>query len=70
MAFADTTPQGAASPSVRGAGLLARLVRMMENHPRMRRVQALNALSDADLARMGLTRQEAIMQVLGDRVYH
>lgn len=70
MALTDTNPHCAPRPAATGGGFLGWLVRIMENHPRMRMVERLNALSDEDLARTGLTRQEAVMQVFGDRIYH
>jgi hypothetical protein len=42
------------------------LVKMAEANPRMRQAEALAALSDQDLAKRGLRRQDIAMHVFGD----
>lgn len=49
----------------RGFGaILNGLTAMSERHALYRQLSALNELSDEDLARKGLTREEAIRQIL------
>ncbi len=53
-----------------GAGLLAMLVRIAERSPKYRALQAYGALSDADLARIGMTRADVVARVFGARAYY
>ena len=41
------------------------IVRLAENSPRMRALNALNAMSDEDLAARGTTRQAEILRIVG-----
>lgn len=45
------------------------LVRLGENSSIMRQIDALNALSDAELAERGLTREEILHRVFAGRMY-
>lgn len=45
------------------------LVDLGEAHPRMRRVQQLQAMSDAELAKRGLQRDEIVRYVFQDMFY-
>lgn len=60
-------------PAKSGRGLLARifdgLVNIAENNHRVRRVKQLNALSDEELARRGLTRDQIARHVFRDVMY-
>ncbi len=50
-------------------GFIGILVRMAEASPRYRLLQKYNALSDAQLAEMGMTRADVVERVFGARVY-
>ena len=41
------------------------VIAMAERHPRYKAVEKLNAMSDEQLAEKGLTRVEAVRQILG-----
>ncbi|CUH54017.1 DUF1127 domain-containing protein [Shimia sp. R11_0] len=45
------------------------LVAMMENNSRVQHVQALNALSDAELAERGLKRDDIVAHVFRDMMH-
>ena len=45
------------------------LVKIAENNDRVRKVQALHSLSDAELARRGLKRDDIVRHVYGDYFY-
>ncbi|ANB34776.1 DUF1127 domain-containing protein [Rhodovulum sulfidophilum] len=67
MALANTHvagPRGSFFSSV-----IAAMVRMVENHPRTRALDRLNAISDEELAARGLTRQDVIRRIFSDRFY-
>lgn len=49
--------------------LTAFFARMVENHPRTRQIERLNATSDAELARRGLSREDVIRHIFRDRYY-
>ena len=54
-------------------GILNRIMdaidRMYANHPRLVRVERLNAMSDDELARRGLRRQDIVRHVFNDIYY-
>ena len=45
------------------------VVKIAESDPRFKRLEALSALSDEQLAARGLRRSDIVRQVLGDRLY-
>jgi hypothetical protein len=45
------------------------MVTRMENHPRLKQIERLQALSDEDLAARGLMRSEIVHHVFRDRMY-
>ncbi|MCA8880300.1 MAG: DUF1127 domain-containing protein [Rhodobacteraceae bacterium] len=49
--------------------LLNVLVHLAEASPRMRAIQKYQAMSDAELAARGLTRDEIVHHVFGDKFY-
>ncbi|MFN4158279.1 MAG: hypothetical protein ACK4GO_07750 [Gemmobacter sp.] len=66
-----TTNHAAARPgflSRLGAGLWAVLMSLAEHGPMMGEVRRLNALSDADLAARGLTREGEVRRIFGARM--
>ncbi|MCE8509422.1 DUF1127 domain-containing protein [Ruegeria pomeroyi] len=50
------------------AGIFDALVRVGEANARIRRINALSALTDTELAARGLRRADIIRRVLSDRV--
>lgn len=48
---------------------LALMVRHFERHPRMRRIEALKALDDEDLAAQGIRRADIVRHVCGARFF-
>ncbi|HCE70182.1 DUF1127 domain-containing protein [Ruegeria pomeroyi] len=50
------------------AGIFDALVRVGEANAKIRQINALSALSDAELAERGLRRADIIRRVLSDRV--
>lgn len=52
-----------------GNGVLNLLVLIAECTPRYRAIQHYNALSDEDLAEMGMTRTDVVQKVFGARLY-
>ncbi|MFT4782824.1 MAG: hypothetical protein ACI9IV_000553 [Paracoccaceae bacterium] len=44
-------------------------VRVMENHPRLKKVEALRALSDEQLAQRGMKRTDIVAHVFSDRMH-
>lgn len=52
-----------------GQGLLDLLVVIAEASPRYRLLQKYNALSDAQLAEMGMTRADVVTRVFGARIH-
>ncbi|SIO06134.1 hypothetical protein SAMN05444722_0276 [Rhodovulum sp. ES.010] len=67
MAVAQTNVTGRTGSLF--SGLMALMVRMVENHPLARQVDELNSYSDEDLAAKGLTRQDALRHIFRDRYY-
>lgn len=70
--MADTSAYGAAARTSLGSLILAPfvaigriLVSMAEASPKVREIERLNAQSDADLARRGVTRDSEIRRILG-----
>lgn len=68
------------SPSFSAAGILRAigapfravgifLVLLAESGPRMEQIRRLNALSDADLAARGLTREGEVRRIFGGFIY-
>lgn len=59
------------------AGILTRIAARVlewmdnyaENHPLMRQVRSLQALSDEELAKRGIARQDIVREVFGHRFY-
>ncbi|MFN3972628.1 MAG: DUF1127 domain-containing protein [Gemmobacter sp.] len=51
-----------------GAGLWSVLMSLAEHGPMMAEVRRLNALSDADLAARGLTREGEVRRIFGTRL--
>ncbi|MCB1333219.1 MAG: DUF1127 domain-containing protein [Roseivivax sp.] len=66
-------PHSTVSASAGLTGLLAKLGRKLvslgENHPRLRQMERLMALSDAELAARGLTREGIARHVFKDVYY-
>ncbi|MCC5957178.1 MAG: hypothetical protein JJU07_13850 [Natronohydrobacter sp.] len=52
-----------------GNAVLNLLVSIAEFTPRYRAIQYYNALSDEDLAEMGMTRADVVQKVFGGRMY-
>lgn len=52
-----------------GNRILSALTAIAEANPRMREMERLSAKSDADLAKMGLKREEIVRHVLRDSLY-
>ncbi|WP_071795493.1 DUF1127 domain-containing protein [Natronohydrobacter thiooxidans] len=52
-----------------GNGVLNLLVLIAEFTPRYRAIQYYNALSDEELAEMGMTRADVVQKVFGARMY-
>lgn len=50
-------------------GFVEGLEHYMERHARTDRINALNARSDEELARMGLRREDIVRHVYRDRLY-
>ncbi|MHA6264558.1 hypothetical protein ACXYMO_15250 [Arenibacterium sp. CAU 1754] len=73
MAYTATHTAGAAiEPGVFKRFLTAMwdgLVRIGENSTIMRQVDALNAMSDDELAARGLTRQQVLHRIFAGRLY-
>lgn len=74
MALTDTTPS--AAPLSLGAILAAPfraignfMVAIMESNSRIQRVDALNAMSDEQLAERGLRREDIVRHVFGDYMH-
>ncbi|MBK1636896.1 DUF1127 domain-containing protein [Rhodovulum adriaticum] len=67
MALANTNITGLHVPTL--GNLVGVFARIVENHPRSRQVATLNATSDAELARRGVTREEVIRHIFRDRYY-
>ncbi|MGB0662088.1 MAG: DUF1127 domain-containing protein [Mangrovicoccus sp.] len=42
------------------------MISVMENHPRMKKIERLQALSDEQLAEIGLTRETIVRHVFRD----
>ncbi|MDU8912036.1 DUF1127 domain-containing protein [Aestuariicoccus sp. MJ-SS9] len=51
------------------AWIFAGMMKIAENNPRLRRARALQALSDAQLAELGLTRETIAHHVFRDVYY-
>ncbi|MEY8839851.1 DUF1127 domain-containing protein [Cribrihabitans sp. XS_ASV171] len=49
-------------------GLWDALIRMGEANEKVRRIEALSALSDQELAKLGLARQDIIRHVMGSLI--
>lgn len=75
MAYTSTHTGKSAIPSFwngLGAALSTlgkKFVSIGENHPRMKRIEALQALSDEELAKRGLTRATIMRHVFADSYY-
>lgn len=70
MALAHTDHEHGSHLSLNPLPALGRLfVALMERNALARRVDRLNALSDEELARRGLTRQDAVREIFRDRYY-
>lgn len=67
MSLANTHVAGQRGSLV--SSIIAAMVRIVENHPRTRALEKLNAISDEDLAARGLTRQDVIRRIFSDRFY-
>ena len=52
-----------------GIAVFEALARMGERSPQMRRISALSAMTDEQLAERGLKRENIVQHVLGDRFY-
>lgn len=52
-----------------GNGLLNLLVAIAEHTPRYQAIQYYNALSDEQLAELGMTRSDVVHKVFGARIY-
>lgn len=50
-------------------GFIAFMVRIAESNHRVQRVERLQALSDEQLAKLGLKREEIVKHVFGDVMY-
>lgn len=73
MAFMDIAGAGRTATATRNGGLLARIGRIFtrigEAQSRATEVERLNAKTDADLARMGLKREDIARHVFRDIIY-
>ncbi|SNR34700.1 hypothetical protein [Puniceibacterium sediminis] len=72
MAIAATnTPSNSIGHTLTGAfdGIINFLVRIAESNGRMKAVERLNAMSDAELAARGLKREEIVRHVFRDMFY-
>ena len=73
MAYTTThLPQAEAGQGIVArffGGLVDSLVRMAEADPRFRKLNALAAMSDEELARRGLRRDQIAREVLGGTYY-
>ena len=73
MAFMDIAGAGRAATAPRDGGLLARIgrifTRIAEAQSRAAEVERLSAKSDAELARMGLKREDIARHVFRDIIY-
>ncbi len=73
MTFVTThAPQGAAHTTwVRKLidGIAQGLVQYVDRHSRVAEVERLNALSDAELAKIGISRDRIIYHVFSDRFW-
>ena len=74
MALTDTTPTSAPislgkilSAPFRAIGSF--FVAIMENNSRIKRVDALNAMTDEQLAKRGLRREDIVRHVFGDYMH-
>jgi len=70
MALAHTDHGRGAHLQLNPLPALGRLfMALMERNALARRVEKLNATSDEDLARRGLSRQDAVREIFRDRYY-
>ncbi|MCV2880745.1 DUF1127 domain-containing protein [Actibacterium sp. XHP0104] len=67
MELVNTTHGFNISALFAGVGRL--FVKMGEASPAYKRVEQLNKLSDAELAEIGLTREEAVMRLFNGRCF-
>jgi len=51
-----------------GEGIMGFLVRVAENSPKYRAIQHYNAMSDAELAELGMTRADVVHRIFGARM--
>lgn len=45
------------------------IMRIAENHPRAKQIEALNNTSDEELAARGITREDAFRHIFRDRLF-
>lgn len=71
MAITTTTFKPTLSAVLRNFidGFNARSAAYIERHSRRAEIEALQAKSDAELARMGLTRDRIVHHVFSDRIW-
>ncbi|ATX66162.1 hypothetical protein [Roseinatronobacter bogoriensis] len=69
MTTLTTNIRNTARPNLRqiGDSILNALVRIAEFSPKYRAVMHFNAMSDAELAKLGLTRAEVVDRIFGAR---
>ncbi|WP_146586869.1 DUF1127 domain-containing protein [Puniceibacterium confluentis] len=68
ITFTDTYPKAPLLTRI-ADGLANWIDSVAENHPRMRAVRALRAMSDTQLAARGITRDEIVHHVFKDTYY-
>lgn len=67
MAVATTTGTGHGPSLLAGIGTF--ILRIVENHPHTRQIEKLNAMSDAELAARGVTREDVVRHIFRERYY-
>ncbi|ETX30538.1 hypothetical protein [Roseivivax isoporae] len=71
MAYASTDAAAPATGTATGffEKLFRPFILLAESNSRLRRMQALNAMSDAELARRGIRREDIARHVFADVLY-
>lgn len=74
MAYTTTTPGPLSTIRDRVLTILSRMgqgyLTWLDLRSRRERIERLHALSDAELAALGLTRDQIVMHVFRDRLYY